>query len=60
MGQVTPPIAIALVVASVIAQEDLARVMRGNTPFLLGLGAFLILIVLFPELATWLPRTLGQ
>lgn len=60
IGQVTPPIAIALVVASAIAQEDLVRVMRANTPFLLGLGAFLILVVLLPELATWLPRALGQ
>ena len=60
IGQVTPPIAIALVVASAIANEDLARVMRANTPFLIGLAAFLILVVLFPSLATWLPRALGQ
>ena len=60
IGQVTPPVAIALVVASAIAKVDLVHVMRANTPFLLGLFAFLILIVLLPGLATWLPRTLGQ
>lgn len=42
------------------SDRDLARVMPANTPFLLGLGAFLILIVLLPELATWLPCTVGQ
>jgi len=60
IGQVTPPIAIALVVASAIAREDLARVMRANTPFLIGLVAFLLLIACVPSIATWLPSVLGQ
>lgn len=60
IGQVTPPVAIALVVASKIANEDLARVIRANTPFLLGLVVFLMVIILVPELATWLPEALKQ
>ncbi len=60
IGQVTPPVAIALVVASKIANEDLALVIRANTPFLLGMVLFLIVIILFPGLATWLPELLRQ
>ena len=60
IGQVTPPLAIALVVAAKIADEDLARVVRANTPFLLGTLALLLLLVFVPGLATWLPDWLRQ
>jgi tripartite ATP-independent transporter DctM subunit len=60
IGQVTPPVAIALVVASKIAKEDLALVLRANTPFLLGMALFLMVIILVPELATWLPEALKK
>lgn len=60
IGQVTPPLAIALVVAAKIADEDLTRVVRANTPFLLGTLALLLLLVLVPGLATWLPEWLRQ
>lgn len=60
IGQVTPPLAIALVVAAKIADEDLTRVVRANTPFLLGTLALLLLLVFVPGLATWLPEWLRQ
>ena len=60
IGQVTPPLAIALVVASKIADEDLAHVLRANTPFLIGMLALLLLLVFVPSLATWLPERLSQ
>lgn len=60
IGQVTPPVAIALVVASKIANEDLARVMRANMPFLLALVLFLLVVILVPGFATWLPEALRQ
>ena len=58
IGQVTPPLAIAIVVASKIADEDLTRVLRANTPFLIAMVAFLLLLVFVPSLATWLPEQL--
>jgi tripartite ATP-independent transporter DctM subunit len=58
IGQVTPPLAITIVVASKIADEDLARVLRANTPFLIGTVALLLLLVFVPSLATWLPNKL--
>jgi TRAP-type C4-dicarboxylate transport system permease large subunit len=59
IGQVTPPLAIAIVVASKIAGEDLAHVLRANTPFLIGMVALLLLLVFVPGLATWLPERLA-
>jgi TRAP-type C4-dicarboxylate transport system permease large subunit len=55
IGQVTPPMAIALVITGRIADVDQLRVFRANLPFLWGMLAFLLLIMAVPELATWLP-----
>lgn len=56
IGQITPPVAIALLVASRIGHEDVVSVMRANMPFLLVLVGFLLLLVLVPSLSTALPR----
>jgi tripartite ATP-independent transporter DctM subunit len=58
IGQVTPPMAIALVITGRIANVDQLRVFRANMPFLWGMLAFLILIMAVPQLATWLPDLL--
>ncbi|MGV9799547.1 TRAP transporter large permease [Mycobacterium sp. NPDC003449] len=59
IGQVTPPVAMSLVVAAKIAKVDAWGVLRANTPFLLATVAVLILVILIPSLATWLPSVLG-
>ncbi len=58
IGQVTPPMAIALVITGRIANVDQLRVFRANMPFLWGMLGFLLLIMAFPQLATWLPDLL--
>lgn len=58
IGQVTPPMAIALVITARIAEVDQLEVFRANMPFLWGMLGFLILIMALPELATWLPAAL--
>lgn len=55
IGQVTPPLAIALVITGKLAQVDQMQVFRANLPFLWGILGFLLLIMAVPELATWLP-----
>ena len=59
IGQVTPPVAMSLVVAAKIAKVDAWSVLRANTPFLLATIGVLALVILFPPLATWLPSVLG-
>jgi TRAP-type C4-dicarboxylate transport system permease large subunit len=55
IGQVTPPVAIALIVAARIGGEEVVPVFKANTPFYLSMIGFLLLLVCFPVLATWLP-----
>ncbi|WP_440983309.1 TRAP transporter large permease [Shinella sumterensis] len=58
IGQVTPPVAIALLVAAKIGNEDVMKVAKANMPFLIALFLFLILLVLVPSLSTALPEIL--
>jgi tripartite ATP-independent transporter DctM subunit len=60
IGQVTPPMAIALVISGRLADVDQLRVFGANWPFLWGLLAFLLLIMAIPELATWLPNIVRE
>ena len=56
IGQVTPPMAIALIVAGRIANVDQIRVLRANTPFFIGIIVFMLVLIAVPELSTWLPE----
>lgn len=58
IGQVTPPMAIALIIAGKIANVDQIRVMKANTPFFIGIVGFLLFAIAVPGLATWLPDLL--
>lgn len=55
IGQVTPPVALALLVAAKIGNEDVTSVIRANTLFLITLFAFLLLLVFIPQLSMALP-----
>ncbi|MCB1715471.1 MAG: TRAP transporter large permease [Candidatus Competibacteraceae bacterium] len=55
VGQVTPPMAIALFIAGRIAEVDQMKVFRANMPFLVGILVFMLIIIAVPEIATWLP-----
>ncbi|RBI85013.1 TRAP transporter large permease [Rhodosalinus halophilus] len=59
MGQFTPPVAVNLMVTAKIARVPLESTFRWVGWLLLGMAVALALIVLFPELALWLPRVLG-
>jgi len=56
IGQVTPPMAIALIVAGKIANVDQMRVLKANMPFFWGIIAFLLFAIAVPGIATWLPN----
>jgi tripartite ATP-independent transporter DctM subunit len=55
IGQLTPPLAIALIITSRIANCDQMKIFMANIPFLLAIVAFLIILMLVPGIATWLP-----
>lgn len=55
IGQLTPPLAIALIITGRIAQTDQLRIFMANLPFLLLILAVTMMLMLVPQLATWLP-----
>jgi len=59
IGQVTPPVAINLMVTARIAEVPLEATFRWIGWLLLAMAAALGCVVVFPEIALWLPRILG-
>ena len=55
IGVVIPPVAICVFVVKNIAKESMGTIYKGATPFLISLGLMWILLLLFPQLALWLP-----
>ena len=57
LGLITPPIGMnVFVVKAVMPDLKLARIFAGVTPFIAAILVALVLIFLFPSLATFLPR----
>ncbi|HRP78656.1 MAG TPA: TRAP transporter large permease [Aquamicrobium sp.] len=59
IGQVTPPVAVNLMVTSKIADVPIERTFRWVGWLVLAMVVAMVLNVLFPELSLWLPRVLG-
>ncbi len=59
IGQVTPPIAVNLMVACRIAGVRIEDTLRWVLWLVAALLVVLLLVILFPQLALWLPRALG-
>jgi tripartite ATP-independent transporter DctM subunit len=55
IGQLTPPMAIALIITSRIAEVDQMRIMKVNMPFFIVIILFSLVLMALPGLATWLP-----
>jgi len=56
MGGVIPPVGLNLFAVSGTTGVPLVQVMKGSVPFLITDGVVLILVLLFPILALWLPE----
>jgi C4-dicarboxylate transporter, DctM subunit len=55
IGVITPPVAVAAFIVKNITQESIGRIYKGVLPFLITLILSLMLLFIFPELATYLP-----
>ena len=58
MGHLTPPIGVGLYLAASIGGVPFHRAVVAALPFFLIELAVLCAVMLVPELATWLPRTI--
>lgn len=57
MGQISPPIGINLFVIQGIWRGKLSDVVMGTVPFHLIMFVLLLLLVVYPEIALWLPSS---
>ncbi len=58
MGVITPPVGVNVYVVSGIDRSlSLSTVFRGAMPFLFALLAACLILMIFPQLAIWLPQT---
>ena len=58
MGLVFPPVGLLAFVVSATAGVDLMKVYKGCTILMLALVVTTVLLMIFPEIALWLPRTM--
>jgi tripartite ATP-independent transporter DctM subunit len=58
MAQVTPPVGFNLFVIQALTGESIGRVARASIPFCIIMAAFTLLMTVFPEVVTFLPRTI--
>ena len=59
LGQFTPPLAVNLMVSCRIARVGMEQTVRWVVWLLAAMGVAMLLVLVFPELALWLPRKLG-
>lgn len=57
-GLVTPPYGLCLLISAAIADLNVVAVLRDVVIILVPMLAILLLIIIFPEIALWLPRML--
>jgi C4-dicarboxylate transporter, DctM subunit len=55
MAQITPPVGFNLYVLQSLAKKSMGYVALAALPFFIGMLAMVGLVVIFPELVTWLP-----
>lgn len=59
IGLLTPPVGIVLYVISSVAEMPFSEVVRGAAPFLVPLGAVMLLLTYVPAVSLFLPRLFG-
>jgi tripartite ATP-independent transporter DctM subunit len=60
MAQITPPIGFNLFVLQGMTDHEISYIARTAVPFFLLMCVMVVLLVTFPELATWLPETMRE
>jgi tripartite ATP-independent transporter DctM subunit len=61
IGTITPPVGMNLfVISAVVPNLPLQTIVRGITPFVMADILRILVLVLFPAVAIWLPQTMGR
>ncbi len=59
-GQLTPPVALTMLLTCQIAGCSVAEWLKEGWPFMIGIVIVLILAILFPQLILWLPSVMVE
>jgi TRAP-type C4-dicarboxylate transport system permease large subunit len=60
MGVFLPPIGIGYYVACAIGEAPINRTMRPSVVYMTFVGLGLVVVILVPQLTTWLPHRFGM
>ncbi|MEH6633295.1 MAG: TRAP transporter large permease subunit [Halopseudomonas aestusnigri] len=60
MAQITPPVGFNLFVLQGMTGKDIGYIARASMPMFFVMCAFIVILFLIPELATWLPEALSN
>ena len=55
IGSIIPPVAINVFITKNITGVPLGTIYKGSYPFVIALVGMLLLVLLFPQIALWLP-----
>ena len=58
MGLVFPPVGMIAFVVAATGKVELTKVYKGTSILMLAIVATTVLIMIFPEIVLWLPRTM--
>jgi C4-dicarboxylate transporter, DctM subunit len=59
IGCITPPMGINLFYVRAIFDIHSSELIRGMLPYLIAIIAFLVILVIFPQISLWLPSTMS-
>ncbi|MEO5883299.1 MAG: TRAP transporter large permease, partial [Caldimonas sp.] len=60
LAQITPPVGMNLFTIKAITKAPMGEIVRGAAPYVLLMVAALALVMIFPQIALWLPGTMMQ
>jgi len=60
MALLTPPVGMNLFMVKAITNDSLGPIIKGNLPFAIMLLIGAVLLLVFPGIATWLPKLFGM
>ncbi|WP_332814775.1 TRAP transporter large permease [Ramlibacter sp.] len=58
LAQITPPVGMNLFTIKAITQAPMGAIVRGSAPYVLLMIAVMALVMLWPQIALWLPGTM--
>ncbi|MEO8311950.1 MAG: TRAP transporter large permease, partial [Caldimonas sp.] len=58
LAQITPPVGMNLFTIKAITGSPMAPIVRGSLPYVLLMIAVMALVMIFPQIALWLPATM--